>query len=91
MANEKYTAWDGTEFNNANECILYNHAELEKRKNIETLKSAYYSNKEVLNNKELLAEKYGLTEEGLDTIDETFEQGYNNALELVFKTLNIDY
>ena len=58
---------------------------------ITMLKEAYYSNKEDLAKVEAYINKYGCTDDGITDVSESFEQGYNNALEMVFHTLGIKY
>ena len=52
-----------------------------KQTQIEMLRDSYESNKEDLQM---------LEENGVD-ISESFEQGYNNALEFVFRTLGVAF
>ena len=56
---------------------------------IEILKDSYESNKEDLRNLEDYIEENGLTDDGLCDATESFEQGWNNAMEFVFMTLGI--
>ena len=59
------------------------------KEQITKLKDAYEGNKEELKYVEDYIEKYGMTSDGLNDATESFEQGYNNALEFVFKVLGI--
>lgn len=54
---------------------------------IAKLKDAYESNKEELKYIEDYIRKWGVTDEGLTDATESFEQGWNNALEFVFRVL----
>ena len=54
---------------------------------IAKLKDAYESNKETLREVEEYIEEYGMTDDGLTDATESFEQGWNNALEFVFRVL----
>ena len=54
---------------------------------ITKLKDAYESNKEELKYVEDYIKKWGATDDGLTDATESFEQGYNNALEFVFRVL----
>ena len=54
---------------------------------IAKLKDAYESNKETLREVEEYIEECGMTDDGLTDATESFEQGYNNALEFVFRVL----
>lgn len=70
-----------------------------KTKNIEIIENSiigellniYESNKEDLKRIKHEIRKYGQTNDGLTDATESFEQGYNNALELVFDKLGIKY
>lgn len=55
------------------------------------LKESYEDNKEALRNLEDYIEEYGMTDDGLSDVAESFEQGWNNALEFVFLTLGIKF
>lgn len=57
---------------------------------ITMFKEAYYSNKEDLEKLEDYLEQYTCLEDITDP-SESYEQGYNNALEMVFHTLGIKY
>lgn len=57
------------------------------KEQIANLKDAYESNKEELKHIEEHIEEYGMTDDGLTDVTESFEQGYNNALEFVFRIL----
>ena len=54
---------------------------------IAKLKDAYESNKMDLKDIEEYIEEYGMTDDGLTDATESFEQGWNNALEFVFRVL----
>lgn len=56
---------------------------------IRLLKDAYESNKEDLRNLEKYIRENGITDDGCTDVTESFEQGYNNALEWVFNVLDI--
>ena len=58
---------------------------------IQKLISTYESNKEELQVLEEFIEEHGETDEGVSNVTESFEQGYNNALEYVFKILGIEF
>lgn len=58
---------------------------------IKGLKESYEDNKVSLAELENHIEEYGVTDYGLDDVGESFEQGYNNAMEYVFRTLGIEY
>ena len=53
------------------------------------LKDAYESNKEDLRNLERYIREGWITDDGCIDVTESFEQGYNNALEWVFNVLGI--
>lgn len=53
------------------------------------LKALYQSNKEELEKIANEIELYGVTDSGLTDVTESFEQGFNNALEQVFDVLEI--
>ena len=57
------------------------------KKQIAKLKDAYEGNKEELKYIEDYIRKWGATDDGLTDATESFEQGYNNALEFVFRVL----
>lgn len=59
------------------------------QKQIALLKQVYEENKENLSNVKSIIRDYGITAEGLADATESFEQGYNNALEYVFTVLGI--
>lgn len=56
---------------------------------IEKLIDAYASNKEALYDIHARLEEYGILDNGITDISDTFEMGYNNALEYVFAILGI--
>ncbi len=56
---------------------------------IKLLKDAYEINKEDLMNLERYIRENGITDDGCTDATESFEQGYNNALEWVFNVLGI--
>ena len=59
---------------------------------IETLINAYESNKDTLYSLDKILEEYGVLDNGVSDIHDTFEMGYNNALQYVFSQLGIkDY
>ena len=58
-------------------------------KQIEELKESYKDNKVSLEELEEYIEENGITDEGLTDVTESFEQGWNNAMEFVFSVLNI--
>ena len=58
---------------------------------IAKLKESYESNKEVLKELEEYIEENGMTDDGLTDATESFEQGYNNALEMVFRILGLTF
>lgn len=58
---------------------------------IEKLKGSYIGNKEELETVEQFIEENGITDYGLTDVTESFEQGYNNALQFVFSVLGIEY
>ena len=57
------------------------------KEQIAKLKDAYEGNKKTLREVEEYIEEYGMTDDGLTDATESFEQGYNNALEFVFRVL----
>lgn len=59
------------------------------REQIKELKEGYEINKEDLKNLEEYIKENGMTDDGLCDVTESFEQGWNNALEFVFRVLNI--
>ena len=58
---------------------------------IEKLKEDYVDNRRNLRELDRFIEEHGMTNDGLTDSTESFEQGYNNALEFVFATLGIGY
>ena len=58
---------------------------------VKKLVESYKSNKEELKNLENYIEEYGCTDDGVTDVTESFEQGWNNALEYVFNVLGIKY
>ena len=59
------------------------------KEQIAKLKDAYESNKGTLIELEEHIEENGMTDDGLTDATESFEQGYNNALEFVFRVLGM--
>ena len=57
---------------------------------INELKEVYNSNKESLEKLEEYINENGATDCGITDVTESFEQGYNNALEFVFSKLQIN-
>lgn len=57
------------------------------KEQIAKLKDAYEDNKMQLKEVEEHIEEYGMTDDGLTDATESFEQGWNNALEFVFRIL----
>ena len=53
------------------------------------LKESYEDNKATLEELEEYIEENGITDEGLSDVIESFEQGWNNAMEFVFSVLGI--
>ena len=51
--------------------------------------NAYGSNRVTLEELEEYIEENGITAEGLSDVTESFEQGWNNAMEFVFDVLGI--
>lgn len=51
--------------------------------------NTYTGNKHDLNDLRVYLEEDSVLDTGVSEIEETFEQGYNNALEYAFQTLNI--
>lgn len=58
---------------------------------INKLKKIYNENKKELNQIEAFIDEYGCTDDGLTDVAESFEQGWNNAMECVFNLLGIKY
>lgn len=58
---------------------------------IERLKEDYQLNRENLEELENYIEEYGMTDDGLSDVTESFEQGWNNAMEFVFLTLGVEF
>ena len=59
---------------------------------IEKLINAYESNKNTLYELDSVIDEYGILDNGITDIHDTFEMGYNNALQYVFSVLGIkDY
>ncbi len=56
---------------------------------IEKLVDAYESNKDLLYQLETIIDENGVLDTGVEDINDTFETGYNNALQYVFSVLNI--
>ena len=62
------------------------------KEQIDKMKELYNSNKEELVKVKNYIREYGCTDDGVTDATESFEQGYNNALEYVFEVLGIkDY
>lgn len=59
------------------------------KEQIAKLKDTYEGNKVFLREIEEYIEEYGMTDDGLTDATESFEQGYNNALEFVFRVLGV--
>ena len=59
------------------------------KEQIAKLKEAYEGNKETLRELEKYIEDNIITDNGLTDVAESFEQGYNNALEFVFRILEV--
>ena len=57
--------------------------------NVKQLKEVYKSNKEDLKNLEQYIKENGITDDGLTDSTISFEQGWNNAFEYVFKVFGI--
>jgi len=53
------------------------------------LKDSYKANEKDLKKVQRYVNKYGCTEDGLSDASESFEQGWNNALQFVFSTLGV--
>lgn len=60
------------------------------KEQIEKLKGSYEANKEDLKEVRRYINKYDILDNGVSEVEETFEQGYNNALEYVFRVLGIN-
>lgn len=60
-------------------------------KQMETLKNLYKSNKDSLKELENFISEHGVTDCGLTDATESFEQGYNNAMEQIFNMFGIDF
>ena len=60
------------------------------KEQIGKLKGTYEANKEDLRELEKCIREYGVTGDGCSDATESFEQGYNNALEYVFGVLGIE-
>lgn len=58
---------------------------------IKRLKQTYAENKANLEELEDFIEEHGMTNEGLTDVTESFEQGWNNAMEYVFSVLDINF
>ena len=58
---------------------------------IAKLKDAYEGNKESLRQVKRDIKSFGTLDNGISNVEETFEMGYNNALEYVFKTLGVEF
>lgn len=58
-------------------------------KMIEELKDAYESNKDSLYELDAILGEYGILDNGITDIHDTFEMGYNNALQYAFSVLGI--
>lgn len=61
------------------------------KEQVEKLKESYESNKEDLKGLKRYIRKYGMTDDGLADATESFEQGWNNALEFVFRILELKF
>ena len=57
---------------------------------VNQLKDVYKSNRNTLKELEQYIAENGITDDGLTDVAESFEQGYNNALEYVFSVLGIE-
>ena len=55
------------------------------------LKDSYESNKEDLRELRNYIRENGMTDDGLCDAAESFEQGWNNAMEYVFLILGVDF
>ena len=58
---------------------------------IKELRESYAVNKVALRELEEYIDEEGMTSEGLIDVTESFEQGWNNAMEFVFSKLGIKY
>ena len=58
---------------------------------IAKLKDSYESNKGDLRELRNYIRENGMTDDGLCDAAESFEQGWNNAMEYVFLTLGVDF
>lgn len=56
---------------------------------IEKLINAYESNRETLYGVDSVLNEHGILDNGITDIHDTFEMGYNSALEYVFSVLDI--
>ena len=62
------------------------------KEQIGKLKGTYKANKEELDKLDDYIEEYGFAlDDGISDATDSFEQGYNNALEFVFEVLGIEY
>lgn len=59
------------------------------KEQFEKMKNSYESNKEDLKNVRNYINRHGCTDDGLSDANESFEQGWNNAMEFVFATLGV--
>lgn len=57
---------------------------------IEKLINAYESNEDTLYELDAIIDEYGILDNGITDIHDTFEMGYNNALQYVFSVLGIN-
>ena len=58
---------------------------------IAKLKNAYEGNKESLRQVRKDIKSFGTLDNGISDVEDTFEMGYNNAIEFVFRTLGIKF
>lgn len=58
---------------------------------IEKLTEMYKANKESLMEVKNQIEEFGYTDDGVTNVYESFEQGWNNAMEFMFEVLDIKY
>ena len=58
---------------------------------IAKLKDSYENNKGDLRELRNYIRENGMTDDGLSDATESFEQGWNNAMEYVFLTLGVDF
>ena len=58
---------------------------------VEKLKDAYEGNKESLRQVRRDVKSFGTLDNGISDVEDTFEMGYNNAIEFVFRTLGIKF